>query len=49
MEKDTEKNVMKVIENNKKEMEEHTGISSSMTDTNMVFYFVIKIIDICYI
>jgi hypothetical protein len=40
MEKAIEKNVMKVVENNKKEMEEeeHTGISSSMTDENIKEY-----------
>jgi len=32
MEKDIEKNVMKVVGDNKKEMEIQTGISPSMTD-----------------
>jgi DNA-binding TFAR19-related protein (PDSD5 family) len=38
MEKDIEKNVMKVVENNKKEMEAHTGISTSITDENIKEY-----------
>lgn len=38
MEKDIEKNVMKVIEYNKKEMEEQTGVSTSMTDENIKEY-----------
>jgi hypothetical protein len=38
MEKDIEKNVMKVVDANKKEMEEDTGISSSMTDENIKEY-----------
>jgi hypothetical protein len=38
MQKDIEKNVMKVVEDNKKEMEEQTGISTSMTDENIKEY-----------
>jgi hypothetical protein len=38
MEKDIEKKVMKVVEDNKKEMEEHTGISPSITDENIKEY-----------
>jgi hypothetical protein len=38
MEKDIEKNVMKVIEYNKKEMEEQTGVSTSMTEENIKEY-----------
>ena len=38
MEKDIEKNVMKLVQDNKKEMEEQTGISTSMTDENIREY-----------
>jgi hypothetical protein len=38
MQKDIEKNVMKVVEDNKKETEEQTGISTSMTDENIKEY-----------
>ena len=38
MEKDIEKNVMKVVGDNKKEMEIQTGISPSMTDENIKEY-----------
>jgi hypothetical protein len=38
MEKDIEKNIMKIVENNKKEMEIQTGISTSITDENIKEY-----------
>ena len=38
MEKDIEKNVMKLVQDNKKEMEDQTGISTSMTDKNIKEY-----------
>ena len=38
MEKDIEKNVMKIVKGNKKEMEDQTGISTSMTDKNIKEY-----------
>ena len=38
MEKDIEKNVMKIAKDNKKEMEDQTGISASMTDKNIKEY-----------
>ena len=38
MEKDIEKNVMKIAKNNKKEMEDQTGISTSLTDKNIKEY-----------
>jgi hypothetical protein len=38
MEKDIERNVMKLIEGNKKEIEEQTGISTSITNENIREY-----------
>ena len=38
MEKDIEKNVMKIVEDNKKEIEEQTGISTSITNENIKEY-----------
>jgi hypothetical protein len=38
MEKDIEKNVMKLVGDNKKEMEAHTGVSTSITDENIKEY-----------
>ena len=38
MEKDIEKNVMKLIEDNKREIEEQTGISTSITNENIREY-----------